>query len=107
MRKTFASRSIERGLSPIEPESGTLVAYSARHGQVALDGGGADHSPFVTALLTRLKTPGLEIRKFFGLVHDDVLKATGGRQEPSTDGTLGGADYIWLPIPALEASSFH
>jgi uncharacterized caspase-like protein len=97
MKMTVASRSISRGLAPVEPDGGTLVAFSAKHGQIAQDGRGGQHSPFVTSLLTRLRTPGLEIRKFFGLVRDDVLAATGREQEPSIDGTLGGQDYVWNP----------
>lgn len=97
MARTVASRSIGRGLAPVEPEGGTLIAYAAKHGQVALDGDD-NHSPFVTALLRRLATPGLELRKLFGLVRDDVLQTTARRQEPFIYGTLGGDDYIWNPL---------
>src|SRR4029077_11590180 len=38
MRRTTASRSMGRGLARVEPEGGTLVAYAARGGEVALDG---------------------------------------------------------------------
>jgi tetratricopeptide (TPR) repeat protein len=91
-----ATRSIGRGLARVEPEGGTLVAYSAKSGQVALDGIGLN-SPFVEALVTRILTPGLEIRKLFGLVRDDVLTATGWKQEPFIYGTLGGDDYVINP----------
>ena len=47
----------------------------------------------------RMLTPGLEIRKVFGLVRDDVLAATGRQQEPSIYGTLGGDDFIVYPKP--------
>jgi uncharacterized caspase-like protein len=36
MRRTVASRSIGRGLGLVEPEGGTLVAYAAKHGEIAL-----------------------------------------------------------------------
>ncbi len=42
MRRTVASRSIGRGLGRVEPEGGTLVAYAAKHGEVALDGEGTN-----------------------------------------------------------------
>ncbi len=96
MRLSNASRSIGRGLARVEPEGSTLVAYAAKHGQVAWDGKG-EHSPFVTALLSRLHTPGLEIRKLFGMVRDDVLTATERQQEPFIYGTLGGDDYVMNP----------
>ena len=56
-----------------------------------------DNSPFVTSLVRRILTPGLEIRKLFGLVRDDVLAATGRQQEPFIYGTLGGDDFIINP----------
>lgn len=97
MKMADGSRSIHRGLRGVEPqEGGTLIAFSAKDGQVALDGNG-DHSPFVTALLHRLATPGVEIGKLFRLVRDDVLSATGHRQEPYVYGTLGGDDYVVHP----------
>lgn len=99
MRRTVASRSIGRGLARIEPDGGTLVAYAAKHGEVALDGDGAN-SPFVTALVRRLATPGLEINKLFRLVRDDVLAATDRRQEPFVYGSLPGEDFFFSPPPA-------
>jgi tetratricopeptide (TPR) repeat protein len=96
MKISSATRSIGRGLARVEPEGSTLVAYSAKSGQVALDGTG-ETSPFVNALVGRILTPGLEIRKLFGLVRDDVLMATGSKQEPSIYGSLGGDDYIINP----------
>jgi uncharacterized caspase-like protein len=95
MRRTITTRSIGRGLARVEPEGGTLVAYAAKHGQVALDGAG-QNSPFVTALARRLGTPNLEINKLFRLVRDDVLAATGRRQEPFVYGSLPGEDFFFV-----------
>lgn len=96
MAKTVASRSVGRGLARIEPESSaTLVAYAAKAGQVASDGvAGQANSPFATALIRNMGKPGVEIRKFFGLVRDDVMAATGNGQEPFVYGSLGGDDYF-------------
>jgi tetratricopeptide (TPR) repeat protein len=94
MRSTTASRSIGRGLAAIEPRRGTLVAFAAKHGQVALDGTGAN-SPFVSALVRHMQTPGLEINKVFRLVRDDVLNATNSRQEPFIYGTLPAQDFFF------------
>jgi tetratricopeptide (TPR) repeat protein len=95
MRRTTATRSIGRGLARVEPEGGTLVAYAARDGQIALDGSGAN-SPFVAALVKHLPTPGVEISKLFRLVHDDVLAATGRKQEPYVYGALSGEDFFFV-----------
>ncbi len=96
MAKTVASRSVGRGLARIEPESSaTLVAYAAKAGQVASDGvAGQANSPFAAALIRNMSKPGVEIRKFFGLVRDDVMAATAQAQEPFVYGSLGGDDYF-------------
>jgi uncharacterized caspase-like protein len=95
MKRSIASRSIGRGLAQIEPDGGVLVAYAAKHGQVALDGDGAN-SPFVGALVRHLQTPGLEINKLFRLVRDDVMAATGRKQEPFVYGSLPGEDFFFV-----------
>jgi hypothetical protein len=90
------TRGFSRGLAPIEPASGTLVVYAAKHGQTALDGGDGN-SPFAAALAKILPTPGLEINKLFRLVRDDVIAATDGRQEPFVYGSLPGReDYYFV-----------
>jgi uncharacterized caspase-like protein len=60
IRSVGVSRSIGRGLAPIEPEGGVLVAYSAKHGTTAHDGS-ATNSPFTEAMLANLEEPGLDI----------------------------------------------
>ena len=54
MVRSVASRSIGRGLAQIEPESGVLVAYAAKHGTTAEDGTN-ENSPFAQALLAYLE----------------------------------------------------
>ena len=105
MKKTLASRSIGRGLAKVEPTSpNTLIAYSAKAGSTAEDGDGKN-SPFTVALAKHLTTPGLDVRRAFGFVRDDVLKTTGNRQEPFVYGSLGGDDLPLVPgKPALTAA---
>jgi uncharacterized caspase-like protein len=95
MRRSVATRSIGRGLAEVEPDAGTLVVYAAKHGQTALDGEGAN-SPFVTALINRMKTPGIEVRRLFDLVRDDVLAATSRRQQPFSYGSVSGAEDFYF-----------
>jgi tetratricopeptide (TPR) repeat protein len=95
MRRTVATRSIGRGLAQVEPDSGTLVVYSAKHGQVALDGEGAN-SPFVAAFVKRLASPGIEIRKLFDLVRDDVMATTERRQQPFSYGSVPGSEDFFF-----------
>lgn len=96
IRRTVASRSIGRGLAPVEPDSGMLVVYAAKHGQIALDGDDTN-SPFVSALVKRMLTPRIEIRKLFDLVRDDVMAATARQQQPFSYGSVSGSeDYYFL-----------
>jgi formylglycine-generating enzyme required for sulfatase activity len=91
-----------RGLVRVEASGNLLVAYATRDGQVASDGAGT-HSPYTTAILDALKEPGLEVRLFWGKVHDSVLSATNRSQEPFTYGALG-AKALYLNPPASAAS---
>jgi hypothetical protein len=94
MTRSLASRSVGRGLARIEPDGGTLVAYTAKHGQVAQDGEG-ENSPFVSALVKHIGTPGTEINFLFRKVRDDVLAATGRMQEPFVYGSLPGENFYF------------
>src|SRR5205823_13688474 len=104
MTRTVASRGIGRGLAPVEPTSPTtLVAYSAKAGFTAQDGDGAN-SPFTVALSKHLTTPGLDVRRAFGFVRDDVLKSTANKQEPFVYGSLGGDDVPLVPVKMTAAA---
>ena len=71
-----------KGLPPVSiVGSNTLVVYATVPGETASDGSGRN-SPFTTALLTNIETPGLEIELMFKHVTADVLSATGGKQQP-------------------------
>src|SRR6185369_3002872 len=74
----------------------TMIAYAAKAGSIAIDGD-SKNSPFTAALVKYLPLPGLDLRRAFGFVRDDVLKATGNRQEPFVYGSLGGEDVALVP----------
>lgn len=98
-RKT-ANRAVVAGLGKVEPTStDTLIAYAAKAGSTADDGNG-EHSPFTMAVLRNLTVPGLDVRLAFGRVRDEVLKATGNRQEPFVYGSLGGGNISLVAPPA-------
>ena len=102
MARTMANRTIGRGLARVEPTtSDTLVAFAAKAGLTAADGDGA-HSPFTTALLRNLVTPGLDVRLAFGRVRDEVLSSTGKKQEPFVYGSLGGATVTLASLTTEE-----
>src|SRR4030081_26173 len=97
MKRTIGSRAIGRGLAKVEPSSpNTMIAFAAKAGSTASDGS-SKNSPFATALVDHLAKPGLDLRKAFGFVRDDVLKATSNTQEPFVYGSLGGNDVTLVP----------
>ena len=95
MKRVVASRAIDRGLTQVETDAGMLVVFAAKHGQIAYDGQGGN-SPFVSALVRRMLTPQLEIRKMFDLVRDDVMAATGRRQQPFSYGSVPGNEDFYF-----------
>ncbi len=95
MQRTSAARSVGRGLARVEAGS-TLVVFAADAGQVAADGDG-DHSPFTTAFLAHVETPGLEIDSVLRLVRDDVVTATNGAQQPVWNASLGREAIYFVP----------
>ena len=76
-----------KGLAPIQNAVGTLTAFATKPYHVALDGDGRN-SPFTTALLKHMITPGLEIGGVMKRVRVDVIKSTGGEQVPFDESSL-------------------
>ena len=100
MKRTLGTRGIGRGLAKIEPSSpNTVIAFAAKVGSTASDGD--TNSPFSKALVNHLARPGLDLRKAFGFVRDDVLKATNNSQEPFIYGSLGGNDVSLVPAAPM------
>jgi uncharacterized caspase-like protein len=97
MQRSARRRAVERGFARVEPIGSVLVAFAARDGTTAADGEGRN-SPFTTALLRHLETPGLEINFVFRNVRDDVIAATRGQQEPFVYGSLS-KEPIFLKSP--------
>ncbi|HEX5998042.1 MAG TPA: caspase family protein, partial [Hyphomicrobiaceae bacterium] len=105
MRRTLAGRSIGRGLAQVEVVSAeTLIAFAAKAGSTAADGQGSN-SPYTSALVKHLATPGLDVRLALGRVRDEVLRSTGSRQEPFVYGSLGGAEIAIVPGSGPTASA--
>jgi uncharacterized caspase-like protein len=102
MKHTIASRGIGRGLARVEPTApNTMIAFAAKAGSTASDGD-SQNSPYAAALVEHLPKPGLDLRRAFGFVRDDVLKKTGNKQEPYVYGSLGGND---VPLVAAKPAT--
>jgi hypothetical protein len=105
MRRTVSSRNVSRGLARVEPATtNTLVAFAAKAGLTALDGN-SKNSPYAAALVKYIAQPGLDLRKAFGFVRDEVMQATGNRQEPYVYGSLGGADVALVPAKPVPSTA--
>ncbi len=76
--KGTRSAGIATGLSEINTSSaaGTLIAFATDPGKTALDGKQGENSPFTTALLKHMETPGISISSVMDHVREDV---SGGR----------------------------
>jgi uncharacterized caspase-like protein len=92
------SAAIGRGLASIQSAIGTLIAYATQPDNVALDGDGRN-SPFTTAFLKHVSTPGLEISTFMKRVRADVVRSTREKQVPWDHSSLLGDVYL-LPAKA-------
>ncbi len=95
------TRSVSRGLAPVEPIGDSLIVYASKHGTVAEDGEG-NNSPFAEALVKTLPTPGLEISLMFRRVRDQVMKATNRRQQPFVYGSISGKEFYFKPSIKIE-----
>jgi hypothetical protein len=103
MQRSIRTRAVDRGLARVEPSENVLVAYAARDGTTANDGTGRN-SPFTTALLRHIETPGLEISFLFRNVRDDVMDATQDEQQPFVYGSLS-KEEIYLKAPVAGAAA--
>jgi hypothetical protein len=93
------SASVGQGLAPVQSAIGTLIAYATQPDNVALDGDGRN-SPFTSALLKHLPTPGLEISSLMKRVRADVVATTSERQVPWDHSSLIGEVVL---VPAVAA----
>jgi hypothetical protein len=98
------SASVGRGLAQANAGVGTLIAYSTQPGNVALDGQGRN-SPFTSALLKTIETPGLSLGDAMIAVRNDVLQATNGQQVPWDHSSLTGQFYFVPPAPGQDSGA--
>ena len=104
LQRGGATGPIGPGLAAIKPSVGTLVAFAAMEGTVALDGDGRN-SLYSGALLRHLEEPGVAVEHMLSKVRDAVLSAIGGTQEPSVYGSLSDRGASLGPYPASSAEA--
>lgn len=93
-----SGRTVGKGLARIEPQGSTLVSLAASAGMTAFDGAG-DHSPYTTALLQHLPSPGLEVNYIFRRVNAAVRTYTANAQQPIYYQTLDENEIYLTDAP--------
>jgi uncharacterized protein (TIGR02145 family) len=91
--RSWTRSSTGRGLAFMNAAGGTLIAYSTAPGTTAQDGSG-NNSPYTTAILESLKTPGLSITQIFQNITKLVSQRTGKQQIPWISSSLTGDFYL-------------
>jgi uncharacterized caspase-like protein len=81
--------AVTRGLKPQPAGNGLLIAYATQANDVAADGAGR-HSPFTSAFLNNVETPGIDLRVMMLKVQDEVDGMTGHRQRPEVANSIIG-----------------
>ncbi len=81
------------GLARIGKLPGFFITFATQPDNVAFDGSGRN-SPFATALLGRLSTPGADISSMMIAVRNDVFAETGGQQIPADESLLTKQFYF-------------
>jgi hypothetical protein len=93
------SRLIEPGCASVAPPIQTPDVVPAKQGNFAAGGNEKDmQSPFAAAFLRRMSTSGLGLGQMMRLLHDDVLDATKGAEEPVVYGSLGARDEFFFNV---------
>ncbi|MBI4274201.1 MAG: caspase family protein [Rhizobiales bacterium] len=104
MQRTIRTRAVSRGLAQASVSGNVLVAYAAKDGTTAADGQGRN-SPFTTALLKHIETPGLEVNFLFRRVRDDVMTTTRREQQPFVYGSLSQEEIYLHAAPSRVAAT--
>jgi uncharacterized caspase-like protein len=109
LARTMGTRSgqISQGLAEVKTGVGTLIGFSTQPGNVALDGVGRN-SPYASALLKHVETPGRDISSTLITVRNEVVKATNGQQVPWEHTSLMGQVVFSAaaPSPQTGAANF-
>ncbi|WP_171128465.1 MULTISPECIES: caspase family protein [unclassified Ruegeria] len=96
------SLGLGRGLAVVGGAySDSLVAFATTPGKIAYDGTGPN-SPFTKALLSHIKTPGIEVSTMLKRVSADVLEETDGRQRPEVVSQMSREFYFRISVGTVE-----
>ena len=101
--KSTRSTEAPQGLAtPTTAGGGLFIGFATNPREVAADGEGRN-SPFTTALLKYMPTPGLEIQQMMTKVKANVFEATHETQEPWHNSSLRNDVYLGGVVTAAPA----
>ena len=83
----------------VSPAAGTMIAFATDPGKTALDGVAGQNSPFTSALLKHIESPGVSISTVMDRVRQDVWRSTNEKQRPWVNTSIIGEFYL-NPAPA-------
>lgn len=89
---------ISRGLGRVQSPEGLIIAFATQYGMTAADGPANSNSPFTSAVLKLMPTPGLDVKTMFLDVGREVLQATRGTQRPAIEISLYDAYALVAPV---------
>ena len=92
-------RSASRGLSRMQPSSGSLILYATEPGSVASDGTG-QNGIFTKHLVNAINQPNYSIEKVFKETAKNVSRVTSKKQIPYIEGVVLGDFYFSGGAPA-------
>ncbi|MET0278594.1 MAG: caspase family protein [Pseudorhodoplanes sp.] len=75
------AKAVARGLAPVSAGYSSVVSFSTRENQTALDGDG-NHSPYSESLIRNIPAENVEVLDMLRRVSRDVMNATSKEQEP-------------------------
>jgi hypothetical protein len=87
---------VTRGLARVRNPEGLILAYATQYMSTAADGPPNGDSPFTSALLNNIATPGLDVKELFFKVGGEVIDSTMGRQRPEISVSFFGS-YVLVP----------
>jgi uncharacterized caspase-like protein len=98
------SVDVSSGLGAMDTQatSGILIAFATDPRSVALDGSGGGNSPFTSALLKHMETPGVSISTVMDRVREDVWTATDKKQKPWVNTSIIG-EFMLNPAAKVAA----
>ncbi len=96
------------GLASVSAPKGTVIAYATAPGTTAEDGTGAN-SPYTTALLRAMATPGKKVEEVFKDTRIELAHATNDRQISWESSSLVGDFYFSAPggAPPAHGATVH